>query len=260
MKLIEAKQEFRIRYYYWAISQFEREINESFPILRTFKIGQMWEAHQFMQQITKSEQLTLAKGLLRGAYSDTAKILGETLSDEADPLLKRFNKFCSQFYGQTRSELSGKKVKYVSKGKLKKAIEIAFTKAYGSQCVKFLTTKDGYDPWFEVKFAGWIVITSFTFGRHQSMISYDHIIQSEAKVPNSEFPPEYWMPAMRLGQSLSFASWLGLSARTEWAALVEEEVDQVCDAVIKCCGLFFEIAPTLLNGLEFEKVEERNPG
>lgn len=261
MTFEKAKKEFEIRYYYWATSQFEKEIAESFPTLRTFKIGRMWEAYQFMQQITKDEQFTLAKSQLRKVYSDTAKILGESISDEENLLLNKFDKFCSQLFrsqlttrGQMRSDLAGQKVKFVSKGKLRKAMEIAFTKAYGSQCVKILTTKEGWNPWFEMKFAGWTVITSFSFGRNQS-IGYDHIIQSEAKVPNPEVPPEWWMPAMRLGDSLSFGSWLGLSTHTEWASLLEGEVNQACDAAIKCCGRFFEITPKLLNGLEFEKIK-----
>jgi len=92
MKFVEAQREFQIRYYYWATSEFKREIGESFPILRTFKDGPIWAAHQFMQQITKDEQLTLAQGLLRRSYPDTAKILGEALSDEANMLLNRFTR------------------------------------------------------------------------------------------------------------------------------------------------------------------------
>ena len=211
-----------------------------------------------MQQITKNEQLTLARCLLRRSYPDTATILGEGLSEAANLLLDRFDKFRSQFYGQARNDLSGQRGKYVSKSKLRRAIEIAFTKAYGRRCVKIQTEKD-LDPWFEMKCTGWIVATRFTFGRRQSMICYYHSIESEAKVPNPEFPPEYWMPAMRLGHWLSLASWLGISSQTEWASLLNGEVDQACDAVIKCCGHFFEAVPRLLKGLEFENIlEERH--
>jgi len=255
MKFIEAKQEFQIRHYYWAATEFEKEICESFPILRTFKNGPIWEAHQFMQQLTKDERLTLAQGLLRRSYPDTAKILGEGLSDEANLLLNRFDKFRSLFYGQARNDLSGQKAKYASKRKLRKAIEIAFTKAYGSRCLKIQIEKD-WDPWFEMKFAGWIVATRFAFGRRQSMICYYHSIESETKVPNPEFPREYWMPTMRLGHWLSLASWLGISGQTEWSSLLEGEVDQACDAVIKCCGRFFEAVPQLLKGLEVDKISE----
>jgi len=259
MTFEKAKLEFQIRYYYWATSEFEKEIGESFPILRTFKTGRLWEAYQFMQRISKDEQLTLAKSLLRRFYSDTAKILGDGISDAANILLSRFDKFCdelfrSQLDAKARNAHSDQKVKYVSKNKLRKAIEIAFTKVYGSRCVKILTTEEGWDPWFEMKFAGWIVITTFTFGRRESLIEYHHTVQSEAKIPNPPFPPELWMPAMRLGHFISFASWLGISSQTQWEYLLPEDVEPACDAVIKHCRQFFEVAPKLLKGLEFETI------
>lgn len=254
MTISEGTQEFQIRYYYWAASEFEREIGESFPILRTFKNGPIREAYQFMQQIAKNEQLTLAKSLLKRTHPKATKILGEKLSDEENSLLNKFDNFRSQFHVPVGIDPSGQKIKYVSKNKLRKAIEISFTKAYGSRCVKILTTEEGWDPFFEMKFAGWIVSTSFSFGRYQSMISYQHSIGSEAKVPIQEYPPECWPPTLRLGGSLGLLSTgLGI-AQPQWLSLKKEDVDQACDTVIKCCGHFFEAVPRLLKGLEFEKI------
>ena len=39
MKFSEVKQEFEIRYYLWSKSEFEKEIEESFPNFRCFKAG-----------------------------------------------------------------------------------------------------------------------------------------------------------------------------------------------------------------------------
>jgi hypothetical protein len=154
-------------------------------------------------------------------------------------------------------ELSGQKIKYVSKNKLRKAIEIAFTKAYGSRCVKILTIEEGYDPWFEMKFAGWIITTSFSFGRYQSMISYQNSIRSEEKTPIQEYPPECWPPVMRLGGSSSLLSGLGIIGQAQWLSLKKEDVDEACEVVIKCCGRFFEAVPNLLKGLEFDTITEK---
>ena len=206
-----------------------------------------------MQQIDKNEQLTLAKSLVRRAYQETANILGERLSDEENLLLDRFDNFRSQFQGQTGIDPCGQKIRYVSKSKLRKAIEVAFTNAFGSQCVK-IQIDERWDPWFEMKFAGWIVATRFTFGRHQSMICYYHTIESEAKMPIQEFSSEYWPPTMRLGHWLSLGNWLGITSQTQWVSLTKEDVDQACNAVIKCSRRFFDVAPKLLKGLEFDKI------
>ena len=42
----EAKQEFSIRYYLWAKSDFEREIEASFPTLQMFTTGPAWQLYR----------------------------------------------------------------------------------------------------------------------------------------------------------------------------------------------------------------------
>jgi hypothetical protein len=255
MTFEKAKQEFEIRYYLWAISEFEKEINESFPNLRSFKFGPIWELHQFMQQIDKSEQLILVHSLLKRFHSDAVKALGESTSNEELLLRNRLDKFRSNFYGVAWKSPSGEKIKFVSKNKLRKIMVEKFTKAYGDRCVKIVAGEEP-DPWFEMKFAGWIVSTRFEFGRSKSLIKYNQSIQSETRIQihhpdNPEIAGSF---IVMLGQVINFASWLGICSQTEWEYLIEEDVDQACDAVIKLCGHFFEVAPKLLKGLEFEKI------
>ena len=257
MNFIEAQQEFQIRFYYWSTSEFEKEINQSFPILNTFENGPIWETHQFMTQINKSEQLALAKGLVKRSHPKVINLLGETFSDEEKLLLNQLDNFRSQFHVPVKTDLSSPKFKHVSKNKLRKAIEIAFTKAYGSRCFKILTIAEGWDPFFEMKFSGWIVSTSFSFGHYQSMIGYQHSIGSEAKVPTQGYPPECWPPTMRLGGSLSLlGAGFGISGQSQWVSLKKEDVEKACDMAIRCCDRFFEAVPQLLKGLEYEMIAE----
>jgi hypothetical protein len=258
MELSEAKLEFEIRYYWWAISEWEKEINESFPNLRLFKAGSFQHLHQFMQNLDKEEHLVLAHALLNRFHSSAVKKLGVITTEEEIALLEKRDKFCGSSFQNEMEELqarrrAGEKIKFVSKTKLRKIMADKFTKAYGERCVKILG--EGWDPWFEMKFAGWIVPTGFTFGRSESMISYSHSIGSEAKIPIPEFPPEVWPPTMRLGLHISFGSWLGICNRTQWEHLLTEDVEPACDAVLKLCGRFFDVAPKLLKGLEFETIK-----
>jgi hypothetical protein len=254
MKFAAAKQEFQIRCYYWATSEFEKEISEVFPHFRLFKNGPIWATHQFMRGINRSEQLILAHALLKRFHPDAAKMLNESLSDEASSWLDKFDKFRSQFYGLAGREVSSKAGKTVSKSKIRKAMVAAFKEAFGDRCVRIQTGTE-WDPWFEMRFSGWIVTTRFAFGRRESLISYYHSIESEAKIPNPEFPPDFWMPTMRLGHLISFAAWLGISSQTQWEYLMEEDVETACNIAAKLCGIFFQVAPDLLKGLEFEKME-----
>jgi hypothetical protein len=78
MEFSKAQQEFQIRYYLWAISEWEKEIGDSFPNLRSFKSGHVWETYQFMRLLDKGDQLLLARGLLKRFHPQAAKSLGET--------------------------------------------------------------------------------------------------------------------------------------------------------------------------------------
>ena len=207
-----------------------------------------------MKQIDKSEQLTLARSLLKRGYPNTVKVLGEGLSDEENSWVNKLDTFRHDaLVLEINSQKGREKIKYVSKNKLRKIMVAAFAKAYGDRCVK-VQIENELAPWFEMKFTGWIVTTRFSFGRRESMIRYHHSILSEAKTPNPELPPELWGTAMTLGHFISFASWLGICSQTQWMSLVEGDVDQACDAVIKHCGHFFDAVPQLSNGLEFEKI------
>ena len=257
MELSEAKLEFEIRYYWWAISEWEKEINESFPNLRLFKGGSFQRLHQFMQNLDKEKQSALAHSLLKRCHPNAVKKLGIITTDEEVTLRDKLDCFRTYSFTNEMGKLQarrrpGEKIKFVSKTKLRKIIAEKFTKAYGERCVKILG--EGWDPWFEMKFAGWIVSTGFTFGRSESMISYSHSIGSEAKTPIPEFPPEVWPPTMRLGLHISFASWFGVCSQTQWEHLFAQDVEPACDAVLKLCGRFFDVAPKLLKGLEFENI------
>jgi hypothetical protein len=254
MNLKEAKQEFEIRYYYWAISESEKEINEDFPNLRLFKHGECWELYQFMQQLDRNEQLMLSHARLKFIHPKILPVLEQSISIDENILLDRFYKFCSQFNGVRVSKLgpAGEKIKFASKSKIKKVLAARFLNAFGSQCSK-ISPSEYRDLRYEMKFSGWIVYTFIIFSGRARVLDYVHGIESEETIPNPPFPPELWMSAMRLQNDISFGRWLGLGG-TSWECLLPEEVEPVCDMVIKFCGQFYDVLPKLLKGLEFEKI------
>jgi hypothetical protein len=106
----DAKKEFEIRYYVWATSDFQREIEESFPSLHSFKAGSAWNTCQFMQGLSKREQITLAHGLLKRFHPQAIKHLGESCSVEEESLRARRDDFfrIREFYrGMQQLERQG---------------------------------------------------------------------------------------------------------------------------------------------------------
>lgn len=256
----KAQQEFQIRYYLWATSEFEREIDESFAGFSSFKNGSPKKLYQFMQQLDRKDQLILAHGLLKRRHSDAAKVLGESLSEEEESLLARDREFSLkqsdlevEFFKRRRA---GEKIKFASKTKLRKTIVAKFKNAFGSQCIQSIESEylaKEPEPAFQMKCYGWVINTSFWFGRGESLIDYCHNISSEDSVEQHGPKGVYRLPLV-IASYMSFCSWLGISGQTQWEYLMEEDVEPVCDAAIKFCGHFFEVAPKLLKGLEFDKI------
>ena|SRR5579859_7462986 len=99
------------------------------------------------------------------------------------------------------------------------------------------------------------IYTNFRFGRSQSLINYCHGIVTErifeqrgAKGPyHAQFP---------VGIMLSFCSWLGICSQTQWEYLQKEDVPIACDALIKNCTRFFDVAPKLLKGIQVNVISE----
>ena len=179
----ELKRQFAIRYHLWATSEWEREIAESFPRLRSFRAGSAWQVYQFMRQLDRSDQLILAQSLLRRFHPEAIQVLGESCSEEEEALRSRLDTFRNQeradeiFGGKTE----GKKRKSASKKKLRTVLAEKFQAAFGSQCIGLPPCADQEEDFsFKIKFSGWIITTHFWFGRNASLIHYVHSISSEA--------------------------------------------------------------------------------
>ncbi len=104
MTLSQAQLEFKIRYYLWAGSEWEREISESFPNLQRFKSGTFWKTYQFMRRLARGDRLATARGLLKRFHPDAVKALGETASPEEEFLRFQRDEFfrLKDFYQSVR--------------------------------------------------------------------------------------------------------------------------------------------------------------
>jgi hypothetical protein len=252
MTFSEAKREFSIRYYLWAKSEFEREIEQSFPDLRLPNIIGVRSVYHLMRLLKRSDQMKMAHGLLKRFHPEAVESLREDCSREETTLVaKRDACHIIENDRQLTGPEEGKK--FASKSKLRRKILTEFKRVYGSECLALASV--GLDPElvFKMRCCGWILSTHFEFnGRHRQM-DYCHHIHSEATTAYGG------APAMSIGEWISFTSWLGISgAVTQWEYLIDEEIDMASDAVMRFCGRFIGAAPKLLAGLEFEHISDAN--
>jgi hypothetical protein len=256
MTFSKAQQEFQIRYYWWATAEFEREIHESFPNLRLFKAGPISQLYQFMQGIDGGKQLVLAHALLKRFHPDAVKALAQSCSAEESAIRDELDGFrqlvCVREVTTAAKRSAEKTIKFVSKRKLRQMMVSRFAETYGSRCTRMEIGAES-DPLFATKCCGWVISTQLDFGHRESLIQYDHSLESETRIHHPA-DPRISAAAMQLQRSISFAAWLGICSLTQWRYLTADDVEPACDAVIRLCGHFFEAAPKLLKGLEFDKL------
>lgn len=248
----EARREFEIRCCYWFRAELENEINNAFPNLGLFKSGYGWKLHHFMRRLELGDQQTLANAMVKRnpTYLDLS---GETMTAEEKALWDSFAHFINKPSSleveiRARKEV-GERIKVASKGKLRKAAVAKFIEAFGPQCVDMKLGKE-WDPLFQMKCCGWIVSTQLAFGRHEPVLSYRHMIVSETRITHPQ-NPEITGPAMTLHSGVS---WLV----NQWENVLDDDVGEVCSALIKQVGIFCDAAPKLLKGLEFPRIVGSN--
>lgn len=248
MTFSKAKHEFSVRYYLWAVSEFEREIDEAFPNLGLFNAGDSRATLQFMRRLNDADRRILAHSLLKRSHSDAVSALGEQMSDDEKLLLSRLDKFRGLETAKSLSKgMADTGIKFANKAKLRRMILAKFKAEFGDQC--FGLELVGLDPEliFKMECCGWILETRFDFKGKHRQIHYWHDIVSPTVIE------PYRAPAMILGRFISLNCWFGIS-QTEWELLTNYDAEPACDAAIKFCGRFFKVAPKLLKGLDFNQI------
>lgn len=311
MTLAKAKHEFQLRYYLWATSEFEKEIDASFPNFKSFKSGSVWKVHQLMLTLPKQQQLVLAKSLLKRFHPEIVQYLNEPCSseeeslrrkrdtffgiyshyealqhleqyamiDKIDPVFRLLRPTFREFLGEDFSdyedlksrldaifwnipvpmekqvlarEQAGEKPAFASRRRIRKVIIDKFRDSFGDQCFGMESLAEEEDLEFKMRCAGWILSTHFDFGRKKNVLNYSHSISSEATFAHLGNR----IPKFVLAFGISFSSWLGITSQNEWEYLTDPEVESACDAAIKLCQKFFDVAPKLLKGLNPSEITE----
>jgi len=256
MNFTQAQQEFRIRHYRWAKFRAAEEISEEFPHFWLFKGGLSWKRYHFMRELNEDEQKLFVSASLKRSHRYAAAGLGETTSAEEKALEERY--FSIRERSPFEKELAarrrmGEKTKFASKRKVQRAMLSSFEGAFGYlglEAARHVGQESSHVP---MKFGGWIVQTSFYFGRSQSLIDYNHVIASEEQIRHPT-TPGVTGPALLLANALC---WINLG-KMEWDYLTDTDVEPACDSVITLCREFFGELPKLLGGLEPKNIEREN--
>lgn len=251
MKFSDAKKEFNIRLYRWAIVAQEKEISESFP---SFQLCNGWplKTCNFFRGLDRRSQLVLGKGLLQARHKEAVLILGETISTGAEPLMRQEEHYRLKLgSGSIRTNNStGKKMdetRFATRNQLKKVMKIYFKDAFEKECLPSDPLDGKNNLIFRMKCNGWIIKTWFEFGRWDPEIRVEHNIWTGKWITPTL--PEV-LPANCLGFRLNYGNEIGIGSG--WDNIAVEHIEPTCVAVMKHCRCMFDALPNLLDGLDLE--------
>ena len=251
----EAKAEFTVRYYRWALQDFKREIDEGFPFLKGFKTGSPVEVLEMMSGRSRSEQLTLASALVKRFHKDAVESAGDRMTaDEAavcKEYLDRVPKAHPLEIALLRRAAAGERGVYANRGKLARLVRAELK---GGMQVLEAEDLEGVFSYQNIV-DGWQITTRVHTRERHAQLAYEHIIWSVKKVVPVTWAKgtwregqQEWDPVM-LHNWISFAGWLGISSRTQWSELVDADASQAAKQFAALCRHFLSAAPALLSGL-----------
>jgi hypothetical protein len=232
--MLETQLKFQERYYRWALQDWEREIAEDFPLLRSIRDNNARLAIRLMIGIKSNQRLLLAKALTKRFRKPILAQWGDTFTEED----KRFEKLFMDELSQGSSleptypnVISPEPLK-LKREQLKHCLVRALSPALG----------ENYEDWgnwkvwkYSTIIGAWQVITYFDIGGRFHQLSYAHEIMSPEQV--------------YLARSISILGWFGISSQVMLQGLDDSDAKPTATALAKIIKHFMNVAPKLLEGL-----------
>jgi hypothetical protein len=251
-----ARAEFNVRYYRWALQDYQREIDEGFPFLKGFKTGSPVEVLEMMLSRSRSEQLTLASALVKRFHKDAVEAAGDQMTAEEETTCKEYLDRVPRTHplelALLRRAAAGERGVYANRAGLVRLVK-GELKAAGMQVFESENVAGVLS--YQNIVDGWQIITRIHTRERHAQLAYNHTIDSVnkpvlvtwAKGTCREGQQE--LSSVQLHNWISLAGWLGISSRTQWSDLVDSDGPQVAQELAALCKHFLQAAPTLLAGL-----------
>jgi hypothetical protein len=231
------QDEFSLRYYHWAIRDFQREIYDEFPFLSNIKGLASYRLLNIMKQLHQQDQIEYASILVRRSHKRASEIIGNQLNGEEKSLWqsrsrmifspnKLINDNCE--FQPKPANLNKKKLKFLVRDKL----QLIMGNMYESE---------GYLLNYKVQLNKyWNLHTSIRIGG-PSKLEYFHLICSSSQ------------ESFHLGPlaGIDLLRWFGI-AGTTWDLISEVEIESAVDCLSLICVHFMQVAPGLVDGLVYE--------
>jgi hypothetical protein len=221
----ELKERFSIGYYRWAGREWEREIRDGYPLLRSLPTPYAGLVVDFLENTLSAEQRDLLVRARRKKFHPlAAAALGEELTAEEKDVLARFEAWSTQ-----RLHLLGSASGRTARERKPWAAVLKERLDFLGPARKL----QGPLEWTHTtEVNGWIVTTWLDLGGRFMDVSYGHDLADAAK------------PKPSFQRFISLLSWLGLSSATKWN-VPGDDIEPSAETLVRLCRHFLAAIPEI---------------
>ena len=226
-----SRNEFRTRYYLWALEDGCREVQQKFPFISRVKSTWALEFLTFMEQLSLEQQLTYENALVKRMFQSILEDQDKLLTPDEEALYKHFSKesklISRRLY--TQGKLDTRDIKVNSK-KLRKVLEGSlsqlFDKVFESDGNNRFLYRSVIEPW---------AIETAIFLGGRAKLNYMQVIKSTNQEPMSCEPLAV----------VDVFQWLGVGC-IDWNLMTDEDALLAAESSALFCSHFINAAPNLL--------------
>ncbi len=229
---MDARQEFAVRCYQWALLDSREEMEAGFPLVSRLGNIHAETYLSVMGRLDADRRQFLRTACVKRFHPQAVELLDDRMTWEEETLLEsandqRFEIVCADLAPALR--ISNRKLETLLKSELRARLgqQTPFRKT-GPRM--FLV---------ESKQSPWVVTTRFDCGRRPEY--YHHIDSDEVDRPNAR--------GLGIADRLSIESWMGISSTTDWTLGSADSEEEIAKTMVDAVQRFLQRAPGLLEGL-----------
>jgi len=235
--MLTAKLKFGERFYRWALEDWNREINENFPFLRSISTAQ--NELKVIESLSKEQRKVMTVALVkRFTKKDVLELCGDEFSDYEKKLVEWYLKtwWDEEEHESLMTPPGGwppeaGEIK-LKRRKLRDHIITNLTPILGKRDENW-----GIElVWRYCTVIGpWQVMTYIDVGGQGHQLTYEHSISVSETA--------------QLIEGISVLSWLGIAGQTMWRGIHDADTEPTAEALAKIIAHFMNAVPKLLEGL-----------
>lgn len=223
MNYMSAEKERITRFYYWALTDFEREIDENYPLVSTVHSLEVVNFFRATEGLTKDELLLLSRALVKTNHPAALILVNERVSSKENYELIRYRSRLLQLQNERRLSLATTILEPPARFRSKTVTDAIL---YDPELSLFVARK-GTSPCFISQINLWNVKTHFRYNHMMRSVEYWHSIYRRDGKGLSV--PEFGN-GLETHMTSDLLSWLGVG-RTAWPLEAEANIAQISNSL-----------------------------